>query len=126
MGLELGATIALAQRLQPDAQRVFVVTGTSENDSFYERIARSQLDPFTKNLEFTYLSGLRVEALEQRLATLPPRSIVYYLPFTRDSAGRNFLRPRDLIASPPPPVRRCTASWSCGWIAAWSAAACSA
>jgi signal transduction histidine kinase len=91
MGLELGGTIALAQRLQPDVQQVFVVTGTSENDSFYERIARSQLDAFKKNLEFTYLSGLRMEDLERRLAALPSRSIVYYLPLTRDAAGRNFL-----------------------------------
>jgi signal transduction histidine kinase len=91
MGLELGGTIALAQRLQPDARQVFVVTGTSENDSFYERVARSQFDAFKQNLEFTYLSGLRMEDLERRLAALPPRSIVYYLPFTRDGAGRNFV-----------------------------------
>ena len=91
MGLDLSGTIALAQRLQPDAQQVFVVSGASDNDRFYEQLARTQLDSFTKNLAITYLSGLAIADLERRLAALPPRSIVYYLIVTQDGEGRNFL-----------------------------------
>ena len=91
MGLDLGGTIALAQQLQPDAQQVFVVSGASDNDKFYESLARTQLDAFKKNLGFTYLSGLPITELEHRLSTLPPRSLVYHLVLTQDGEGRNFL-----------------------------------
>jgi signal transduction histidine kinase len=42
-------------------------------------------------LAFTYLTGMPITDLERRLASLPPRSIVYYLMVTQDSAGSNFV-----------------------------------
>ncbi len=103
MGLDLGGTIALAQQLQPDAQQVFVVSGASDNDRFYEKLARTQLDPFTKNLAFTYLSGLRLPTSNGawRHCRLAPSCTTSSL--TQDGEGRNFLRSR-------PSTRRCAAN----------------
>ena len=38
IGLDLSRTIALATKLQPDATNIFVVSGASDNDRFYENL----------------------------------------------------------------------------------------
>jgi signal transduction histidine kinase len=86
----LSRTIALATKLQPDATNIFVVSGASDNDRFYENIVRTQSEAFTGTLAFTYLSGLPMPDLEQKLRTLPPQSFVYHLLVTHDGAGRNY------------------------------------
>jgi signal transduction histidine kinase len=91
IGLNLFGTIELATRLQPDASQVFVVAGASDYDRFYATEARTQLRTFEQRLTFNYLIGLPMADLEQRLARLPPRSLVYYLMVTQDGAGNHFI-----------------------------------
>src|SRR5262249_30544438 len=43
--------------------------------------------------KIAYLDGLTIEALERRLAALPPRSAVLLGAFRRDGAGRTFVLP---------------------------------
>ncbi len=88
--LDLAGTLALAVELQPDIRNVFVVSGASGPGREYARLARAQLQPFERRLEITYLSGLATKDLEARLATLPERSIVYYLVVYQDGAGEAF------------------------------------
>ena len=78
-------------QLQPDIRQVFVVSGANESDLEFERVARAQL-PSTGSgrLSFTYLSGLPTKDLEDKLRSLPPHSIVYYLVVDRDGSGENF------------------------------------
>ena len=97
------------EQLQPDAHQVFVVSGASDYDRFYENLARTQLDAFRKNLAFTYLSGLPIADLERRLSTLPPRSLVYYLVSRRTARVGTFSRSSLSIALPRPRMRRSTA-----------------
>ena len=52
--------------------------------------------PFESRFALTYLSGLPTKELEARLASLPPRSAVYYLVVDRDGADQNF-RPLDYL-----------------------------
>jgi signal transduction histidine kinase len=88
--LNLAGSLSLALQLQPDVRNVFVVSGTGLPDKEYERVTRQQLRPFESKLSVTYLSGLVTSDLEQRLAQLPDRSIVYYLAVYRDGAGQDF------------------------------------
>src|SRR5207344_1500819 len=80
-------TIRLATTLQPDVTQVFVVTGAGSDDVAVEQQARAQFQMFEPRLRFEYLTGLPTKALEARLASLPPHSIVYYLLVDRDGAG---------------------------------------
>jgi len=89
-GLDLGATVVLANELQPDLRHVFVVSGVESADKVYERAARAQLASYEPRLTVTYLSGLPTRDLESRLAALPGKSMVFYLLVTRDGAGENF------------------------------------
>ena len=89
-GLNLTSTLTLAQTLQPEIRQVFVVSGAHVSNLLSEQQARAQFNAFESKLTFTYLSGLPTRELEQRLASLPARSIVYYLVVDRDGAGQNF------------------------------------
>jgi signal transduction histidine kinase len=87
--LDFAGTITMALALQPDLQNVFVISG-ADNATPTLDVARAQFKPFETRLTFTYLRGLKDKDLQQRLASLPPHSIVYYLSVGRDSAGENF------------------------------------
>ncbi len=88
--LNLSDSIALATELQPDLERVFVISGAAEANLEFERVARAQLQPFEARLKISYLSGLPTSDLERRLRSLPARSMVYYLVVDRDGANQNF------------------------------------
>ena len=99
-------TLEAARRLQPDLERVVVVTGASGIDRVWTASARAQLARLERPIPITYLEGLTIEALEQRLAALPARSAVLLATFSRDGAGRSFspleIAPRLSAASAAP------------------------
>jgi two-component sensor histidine kinase len=87
--LDFSGTITMALALQPEVQNVFVVAGAESALPTLD-VARAEFKTFEPRLAFTYLLGLTDQDLQQRLAALPPRSIVYYLSVGRDAAGENF------------------------------------
>lgn len=89
-GYDFGSSLGLAARLQPDARQVFVVTGANADDKAFERIARTQFEPYESRFAITYLTGLPTPELEARLATLPAQSLVYYLLVDQDGDGEYF------------------------------------
>src|SRR5262245_43603208 len=88
--IHFGPSLDLALALQPDLERVFVVSGATPADKQFERQARTEFQRFEERVAFTYLSGLLATDLEAQLATLPPRSAVYYVVVSQDAAGENF------------------------------------
>ena len=83
-------TLALIEKLQPDARNVFVIAGAAAGDKAYEDAMRSQMQSFNSRLKVNYLSGLATDELERRLAGLPEHSAVYYLRVTEDGAGNKY------------------------------------
>jgi len=88
--LQFGRSIGLALALQPDLKHVYVVSGAGADDRNYESQARAEFRAFERRVEFTYLSGLAMRDLEQRLRTVPPHSAVYYVVVREDGAGERF------------------------------------
>jgi len=86
-------TLDAALRLQPDLEHVVVVTGASAIDQTWQATARAQLEPRRGRLTITYVGGLPIEALMERVAALPARTAVLLGAFLRDGAGRDFLAP---------------------------------
>ena len=93
---DLARTLTLVTQLQPDTKRVFVVSGSSALDKLYEDVARTQFRALEGRFEFTYWSGLPMKDLLERVADLPPDSILYPLMITQDSSGQRYL-PHDQI-----------------------------
>jgi signal transduction histidine kinase len=88
--LNLSGSLALALALQPDLRHVFVVSATDDSNRGYETEARAQFRPFANRLDVIYLSDLSKKDLEARLATMPARSMVYFLTFNRHGSDESF------------------------------------
>jgi signal transduction histidine kinase len=89
--LDLRASLDIALQLQPGVKQVYVVSGVTETDRFYENLARQQFHDLEQRLSFTYLTGKSLEATQKEVATLPPQSVIYCLIVTQDAAGTRFL-----------------------------------
>jgi PAS domain S-box-containing protein len=92
-GFEMKRTIDLALRLQPDTERVFVVSGASAYDAVYARLARAQFKALDGVVEVIFLEPLPLATLTARVSELPGRSIVCFLSMVEDGAGARFLNP---------------------------------
>ena len=96
--LAFGSTYSLARALQPDAERVVVVSGASEMDSLLLSMALRQITPLLHGMELKVLQDWSYESLIDSLRRIPPRTVVIFSSFSRDQRGRKF-NAGDLIAS---------------------------
>lgn len=88
-------TLELALGLQADARNVFVITGTSTLGRSWEKIARQKFAQFEGRLLLTFLAGLPLETVIERVSSLPPNSVIVYLSMFEDGTGRKFV-PREI------------------------------
>ena len=92
---DLPGTLALAMRLQPDARRIVVVSGTSPYDRNWLRRAREALRAYEGRLEVSYWSGQPLQQLLENLRKLSPDTMVLYLAFS-DDGSRHTYSPADV------------------------------
>ncbi|WP_404307120.1 sensor histidine kinase [Neorhodopirellula lusitana] len=91
MKLDPLPTLELAMNLQPKTRRVVVVSGASDFDRAWDDLARKRFRKHESRLEFTYLSGLPMQTLLDRLRDLPSDAVVIFLTFFTDGEGEYFL-----------------------------------
>ena len=87
--VDLAKTLALAERLQPNARRLVVIAGASPFEQRWAEIVRTQLVEHEGRFLTRYLVGLAREALLKEVKHLPRDTIVVVLSLIRDGAGRN-------------------------------------
>ncbi|HEX6406571.1 MAG TPA: ATP-binding protein [Gemmatimonadales bacterium] len=92
------STYSLARALQPDANRVVLVSGAGRQDSLLLTVALREIRPLLKGLTLEVLHDWSYESLMDTLRHTPPRTFVIFSSFTQDQGGRRFY-PADLIAS---------------------------
>jgi signal transduction histidine kinase len=85
---DAGKTIALAQKLQPMARKLIVISGSSEMDRQWLDSVRKQIEPYEAQLNTEYWVGLSYETLLDRASRLPPDTIVLFMTVYRDGSGR--------------------------------------
>jgi len=92
-------TLEAVRRLQPEIERVVVVNGASPIDRSWAAQAQAQLVGL--DIPVTYLSGMPIDTVLERVAGLPPRSVVLHGAFLSDPSGRRFFGPEttQLISS---------------------------
>jgi len=90
-------TIELALALQPQTNHVVIVGGSSPNDDALRELIRDELSQHQGRVKFSFLTGLSLAGLLQRVSSLPPRTIVLFASFTKDADGRSFF-PNSLLA----------------------------
>jgi signal transduction histidine kinase len=95
----VSGTLALARRLQPDARRVVVMTGSGPFDRSWAERAASELAG-APDLAIESVSGLTLEGFQEVAAGLGRDTILIVLTVYEDAAGRQFtpLNAAELIA----------------------------
>ncbi len=91
-----GETLDLALRLHPATSDVVVVGGTSETDLHQMALAREQLRGFSGKVGITYLTGLTMKEILEKVAALPKHTLILYVNLFQDGAGTPFV-PRDAL-----------------------------
>jgi len=91
-------TLWMARRLQPDAERIVVVSGGGKADSISVAAVVSAAAEFKDSLELDMLQGLSLSELLPRLRALPPRSIIIFANFRHNERGHAF-EPLDLVGT---------------------------
>ncbi len=90
-------TLDLARQLQPQAQQLVVLTGSSEFDRQWQIRARRELSGRQDGLSVQYLSGLTLDGFKDAVARLPRDAMLLILTVFEDASGRTFV-PRDVAA----------------------------
>ena len=98
IGSRFGPTLALARRLQPDAERVVIVGGAGAADSATVLAAVSAAHSLGDSLPIVIVQGLSLDATLPRLRKLPRRSIVLFANYRQDGQGHSF-EPLDIVGS---------------------------
>jgi signal transduction histidine kinase len=80
-------TLALAERLQPNAKTLVVISGASALDRNWLQDATRGLQPFMTKYETKFLSGYGYDALLNEVSRLPRDSIVMLMPIFDDGLG---------------------------------------
>jgi len=80
-------TLALAERLQPNAKTLVLVSGASRRDRGWLQDAVAGLQPFLNKYDTRRLVGLRYDVLLKELSQLPPDAIVMLMPIFDDGLG---------------------------------------
>ncbi len=83
-------TLETALTLHPRTTEVFLISGTSPFDVAVRELARTAYREHEGRSKFTYLSGLTMQELVRKASGLPENSIVVYLSYSRDAAGKNY------------------------------------
>ena len=104
---DLHRTLDLAERLQPDAQKLFIIAGNGVTDRRWQSVARETVGSRNRKFETTYLFDLPYQTLVAELQRVPRDAIVVVLTVFADTAGNKFI-PADtaaeLSALSPAPV----------------------
>jgi PAS domain S-box-containing protein len=104
---DLAKTLTLAERLQPEARRLFVIAGSGETDRRWQPIARKMIEERGSKFETTFLFELPYSELVTELSKVPKDAIVILLTVFADPEGKTFVPAQvaaDLSALSPAPV----------------------
>ncbi len=88
---DLAKTLSLAERLQPEARRLFVIAGSGEADRRWQSSARKIIEQRGSKFETTFLFELSYSELVAELSKVPKDAIVILLTVFADGEGKAFV-----------------------------------
>ncbi|SFN94674.1 PAS domain S-box-containing protein [Formivibrio citricus] len=85
---DIKGTLARALELFPQTQRVVFVSGSSAADIKVAEQAAQVAQPWKERLAFEYTIGMTLDDILQRVASLPPKSLIVFTQYNVDAKGR--------------------------------------
>jgi len=74
-------------RVLPDTDHIAIVLGNSPLEKFWGEQIRSAAEPYGNRVAFTLFNDLSFDEMLTRVATLPPRSAIFFALLSVDAAG---------------------------------------
>jgi len=88
--LDYGKTVELALALQPQTERVILVSGSSARDKWLQWIAKEQFRPLEKRVQFAFWEGFTPSELKDRFQQLRKADVLFYLTESKDKEGHAY------------------------------------
>ncbi|MCG8335753.1 MAG: PAS domain S-box protein [Proteobacteria bacterium] len=88
--IDMKSTLELAFDIHPDTESVFVVVDDTMSGRANKTLISSLIPMFQQRAQFTFLEGMTMKDLQERLAELPLKSFVVMLTYTNDKDGNHF------------------------------------
>ena len=89
--IDYTGTLELAINLHPDTRNIAVVAGAGQIVRSWINNCRKAYEAYEDRFNFTWLTGLPMEMLLEKVGNLPPQTIVISLPVLVDGAGNEFV-----------------------------------
>lgn len=108
------ATLALAERLQPDAKNLVLISGASETDQVWEADLRKSIQPSLDRYHVRHFAGLPHDDLLRELSSLSRDTIVLLTVVFADRTGRAHIPgevARDVATASAAPVYSSVPGW---------------
>jgi PAS domain S-box-containing protein len=84
--IDVHGTLDLALRLHPDTKNVVIITGTSEFERYWQKVADDELRLHASSLKSIDLVGIPPDELLREVASLPPHTVVLFQLIPLESA----------------------------------------
>ena len=94
--IDVKGTLAAAVQLCPDTCNIALIASDRGYTERYRYVRRQAEEFAASRYEFIPLTGLTMAQTKQRVANLPPKTVVVYLSMWMDAAGQVF-NPRDAL-----------------------------
>jgi signal transduction histidine kinase len=85
--IDVPPLIANVLAVLPQTTRIAVVVGNSPLEKFWLEVMRREFGQFTSQIEFVWFNELSFSEMLKRVATLPPRSAIFFGPLSVDAVG---------------------------------------
>ena len=96
LSIDLKTTLDTALKLHPQASELYVISGSSPADLSYEKMMRAVSPRYENKVRVTYLTGLSMEEMLEKVGKITENSIILYLAFQRDLRGVHYY-PREIL-----------------------------
>jgi PAS domain S-box-containing protein len=89
--IDFAGALELILKLQPETERIIVIGGTAPLDHRYLTRTKEAARLLAGRVQFDYWTTLPVAEMRQAVASLPPRTVIFFTTLFRDATGKNFL-----------------------------------
>ncbi len=77
-------------QVAPATKNIVIVVGATPLERTWQEAFQKAAEPLAGRIRFTYYNDLSFEQMQERVATLPPDSFIFFLMLLRDAGGVTF------------------------------------
>jgi signal transduction histidine kinase len=93
-------------RVRPATKNIVIVVGATPLERRWQQAFQKAAEPLAGRINFSYYNDLSFDQMQERVASLPPNSYIFFLMLVRDAAGVTFntddaLRRLSAVANAP-------------------------